>query len=355
MAQHSNCQPCKHDDLIHFASLVYQKYGVPKNDADYVADSLVQSDLWGHQSHGLLRLSWYAERLENGVMNPKSNLNYLTDLGAVAVIDADQGIGQVTTNLAMIDAVKRAKKFGIGAVSVRNSNHFGTCMYFTKYAAEQNCIGFLTTNGGPALSPWGGMKKSIGTNPWSYASPAGKYAPMILDIANTAVARGKIYLARNRQENIPQGWALNSKGEPTIDPEEAINGIILPMAGHKGYAISTMMDVLSGVLSGSSWGEGVNSPFKFDKVSGAGHFIFAINIEAFRSINEYNSEMEAMIQSIKESPCVPGTDEIFYPGELEDISDRKNRKSGISYPPDTVIDLIKLSKKLDLKAHLPIQ
>lgn len=354
MEKNSNSQPCKHEDLARFASLVYQKYGVPQNDADYVADSLVQSDLWGHQSHGLLRLPWYAERLKNGVINPESNLTYLTDLGAVAVIDANKGVGQVTADLAMKDAVKRAKQFGIGAVSVRNSNHFGTCMYFTKYAAEQNCIGFLTTNGGPAIAPWGGMKKIIGTNPWSYGSPAGKYAPMILDIANTAVARGKIYLAKNRQEKIPQGWALNSTGEPTIDPEEAISGIILPMAGHKGYAISTMMDVLSGVLSGSSWGEGVNSPFKFDQISGAGHFVFVINIEAFRPIEEYNGEIERMIQSIKATPCAPGTEEIFYPGELEDINDKKTRATGISYPPDTAADLKKLAMELDLQAQLPI-
>jgi LDH2 family malate/lactate/ureidoglycolate dehydrogenase len=180
-------------------------------------------------------------------------------------------------------------------------------------------------------------KKTIDTNPWSYASPAGKYAPMILDIANTAVARGKIYLARNRHENIPIGWALNSKGEPTIDPQEAIDGIILSLAGHKGYAISAMMDVLSGVLSGSCWGEKVNGPYKYVQTSGAGHFMMAINIEAFRDLDDFNRQTELMIESIKTTPKAPNTPHIYYPGELEAINDKHNRVNGIDYPEEKQI------------------
>ena len=344
---------CHHDELVNFASRVYQEYGVPKVDADILADSLVQADLWGHQSHGLLRLPWYAERLKTGVMRPETNISYVSDFGAIGVIEANDGIGQVTTTIAMSDAIERAKKFGIGAVAVRHSNHFGTCMYYTRRAVEQGCIGFLTTNGGPAIAPWGGTKKTIGTNPWSYASPAGKYAPMILDIANTAVARGKIYLAMNRHEQIPLGWALNSKGEPTTDPQEAIDGIILPMAGHKGYAISAMMDVLSGVLSGSCWGEQVHGPYKYDRKSGAGHFMLAINIEAFRNIKDFNQEIEQMIESIKETPKTPGTEQIYYPGELEAINDRNNRTNGIKYPEETVSSLKKIATELNLNSDLP--
>ncbi len=343
-----------HDGLINFASLVYQRYGVPEGDADILADSLVQADLWGHQSHGLLRLPWYAERLKTGAMKPVTEISYVADFGAIGVIDANDGIGQVVTTVAMNDAIKRAKTFGIGAVAVRNSNHFGTCMYYTCKAVEQNCIGFLTTNGGPAIAPWGGIKKMIGTNPWSYASPAGRYAPMILDIANTAVARGKIYLAKNRQEQIPLGWALNSKGEPTTDPQEAIDGIILPMAGHKGYAIAAIMDVLSGVLSGSCWGEKVNGPYKYDQKSGAGHFMLAINIEAFRKTADFNQEIEQMIESIKTAPKTPGTEQIYYPGELEAINDQHNRANGISYSEQTVNDLKKTAKELNLASALPL-
>lgn len=345
---------CHHDALKNFASLVYQQYGVPGIDADILADTLIQADLWGHQSHGMLRLSWYAERLKKGTMKSETKISYVSDFGAIGVLDANEGIGQVIAMAAMKEAIKRAEKFGIGAVAVRNSNHFGTCMYFTRQAVEHHCIGFLTTNGGPAIAPWGGMKKTIGTNPWSYASPAGKYAPLILDIANTAVARGKIYLAKNRHEQIPLGWALNSKGEPTTDPQEAIDGIILPMAGHKGYAISTMMDVLSGVLSGSCWGERVHSPYRYDKKSGAGHFMMAIKIETFRKIEEFNEEIEQMIESIRATPKIPGTEQIFYPGELESINERNNRREGIYYPLETINDLRKIAKELNLISELPL-
>lgn len=339
--------------LKDFVTAVYEKLNVPKDDASLIADSLVQADLWGHQSHGVLRLSWYVERLRHGVMQPVSKTNYVVDAGAIAVIDGQEGIGQVITAAAMRDVITRAKNHGIGAVAVRNSNHFGTCMYFSLMAAREGCVGFLTTNGGPAIAPWGGMKKTIGTNPWSIAAPAGKYAPMVLDIANTAVARGKIYLARNRHESIPLGWALNAEGKPTINPQEAIDGIILPMAGHKGYIIGVMMDMLAGVLSGSQWGPHVNGPYHYDKKSGAGHFMIAMNIEAFRPLAEFNADMEAMIESLKSVPLAPDCSEIFYPGEMEFRNDVKNRESGLLLAPDTIEDLIKLAGEFELQSLLP--
>jgi len=144
----------------------------------------------------------------------------------------------------------RAKEHGIAAVGIRNSNRFGTALNFTLMAAREGCVAFLSTNASPAMAPWGGRKKTIGANPWSWACPAGSHPPMVLDIANTGVARGKIYLAKQKGQSIPEGWAINAAGAPTTDPAEAIEGIILPMAQHKGYAIALMMDMLSGVLTG---------------------------------------------------------------------------------------------------------
>ncbi len=197
------------------------------------------------------------------------------------------------------------------------------------------------------------MKKTVGTNPWSIAAPAGRYAPMALDIANTAVARGKIYLARNKHEQIPLGWALNAAGEPTTDPQEAIDGIILPMAGHKGYAIGVMMDMLSGVLTGSKWGPGVNGPYHYDKKSGAGHFMIAINIEAFRPLAEFNAAMEEMVASLKSVPLAKGHEEVFYPGELEARNELRYREEGLQFPQDTINDLIKVARELGLESELP--
>jgi LDH2 family malate/lactate/ureidoglycolate dehydrogenase len=165
------------DRLIDFASAVYQSAGVPATDARLIADTLVQADLWGHQSHGVLRLGWYLDRLRNKVMNPVTTPEFAADAGAIAVIDGHDGVGHVLTVLAAREAIKRAKAHGIGAVAVRMSNHFGTCMYYTLMGAREGCVMLLTTNGGPAMAPWGGRRKIIGTNPWSVAAPAGTRAP----------------------------------------------------------------------------------------------------------------------------------------------------------------------------------
>src|ERR671922_1065633 len=236
--------------LADFTAAVFRQADVPADDAALIADSLVQADLWGHQSHGVLRTGWYLARLKSGAMKAVTQPRFQVDAGAAALIDGNDGVGQVIATFATRDAIRRAKAHGVGAVAVRNSNHFGTCMYYTRMGAAEGCVMLLATNGGPAMAPWGGMKKIVGTNPWSIAAPAGRHPPFLMDMANTGVARGKIYLARNRRERIPAGWALNAAGEPTTDPQEAIDGIILPMGAHKGYAIAAAVDMLSGVLTG---------------------------------------------------------------------------------------------------------
>lgn len=327
------------DALIDFSAAAFRMAGMPANDARLVADTLVQADLWGHQSHGVLRLPWYLNRLKAGVCNPVAAPVFVVDAGAVAVIDGGDAMGQVLTDHAMRDAIRRAKAHGIAAVTVRNSNHFGTALYYTLTAARAGCVAFLSTNASPAMAPWGGRTKTVGTNPWSWAAPAGKYDPMVLDIANTGVARGKIYLARQKGQQIPEGWAIDANGAPTTDPSAAIDGIILPMAGHKGYAIAAMMDMLSGVLSGSAFGSGVAGPYQTERRSGAGHFAIVLDISAFQPLTDFERSMEAMIEELKAVPLAVGHDEIFYPGEIEARNDARNRRDGLTMPDDTVRDL----------------
>ena len=342
-----------HNRLRDFATAVYAGEGVPELDARLLANTLVQADLWGHQSHGVLRLGWYFERLRNGVMKPVTQPEFITDAGAIAHIDGHDGVGQVLTALAAQQAIERAKAHGIGAVGVRNSNHFGTCMYYTLMAAREGCVMILTTNGGPAMAPWGGRKKIIGTNPWSVAAPAGSRAPFVMDMANTGVARGKIYLARNRNEPIPLGWAIDADGAPTTDPQKAIEGIILPMAGHKGYAIAAVVDLLSGVLTGSGFLSAVHSPYKTADKSNCGHLMIAINIEAFQPLAQFNARMEAFISEIKSVPLAQGCDEVFYPGEMEARNDEKNRRDGLALPQDTLNDLSRIAGLTGLASRLP--
>ena len=328
-----------------FARAAYAREGMPEKDAALVADSLVQADLWGHQSHGVLRLDWYRQRLLTGAMKAVTQAQLVVDSGALAVIDGHDGVGQVLADSAMREAIVRAKRHGIGAVGVRNSNHFGTAMYYTRRAPESACVGFLSTNASPSMAPWGGKRKAVGNNPWSIAAPAGRYAPMLLDIANTAVARGKVYLARQRGERIPGGWALDANGAATIDPQAAIDGIILPMGGHKGYGISVMMDVLSGVLTGSAFASGVHGPYQREKRSGCGHLALAIDIEAFQPIADFHARMESMIAELKSTPLAPGHDEIHYPGELEARRAERNATDGLDLPADTLADLERVARE----------
>jgi len=341
------------DRLLAFATAAYERVGMPADDAHLAADTLVQADLWGHQSHGLMRLPWYVARIQAGTAKPVATPEQIVDVGAVGVIDGHDGMGQVVTAHATRDVIRRAKAHGIGAVAVRNSNHFGTAMYYTLMAPPAGCIMFLSTNASPAMAPWGGRQKSVGNNPWSWAAPAGRHAPLVLDIANTAVARGKVYLARQRGTKIPEGWAVDARGVPTTDPEAALAGIIQPMAGHKGYAISVVMDMLSGILTGSGWGPGVFGPYQAEQRSGAGHLLIALNVEVFQPLGAFNARMEEMIAGLKGAPLADGTAEIFYPGEIEARNDVRNRRDGLALPADTLEDLVELADELGIRELWP--
>lgn len=339
--------------LQEVAAAVYRSAGMPEQDAWLAADTLIQADLWGHQSHGLLRLGWYFARLQSGAMKAVTETSLVVDAGAVSVMDGHDGVGQVITRKAVDEAVSRAKKHGVGVVSVRNSNHFGTCMYYTRIGAQQGCVMVLMSNAGPNMAPWGGLKKKIGTNPWSIAVPGGVHGPVVMDMANSGVARGKIYLANKRRESIPDHWAVDAQGRPTSDPKAALEGFILPMAGHKGYVMGTMVDILSGVLSGSQFLDGVHGPYDPVNRSGAGHFMVALNVEAFQPIDAFHARMDEYLASLKDVPLAAGHQQIFYPGEMEKIADAENRKLGLLLPADTLEDVARVAKEAGVDSLLP--
>lgn len=340
------------DRLAESTTGILVALGVPAEHARLVADSLVRADLWGHQSHGVLRLPWYVARLRSGAMATRTEPETVVDAGAVAVVDGHHGIGQVLAADAAREAVARAARHGVAAVAVRNSNHFGTAAYFTRMAPPEGCIGLLATNSSPAMAPWGGRERAVGSNPWSLAAPIGDGRQMVMDISNTAVARGKIYLARNRGADIPPDWAMTSDGRPTTDPAEAIAGLILPMAGHKGYAISLMMDVLAGVLTGSAFGAAVHGPYQPTERSGCGHLFLALDIAAFLPMPEFLGRMTILVDQLKANPLADGADEIHYPGEIEDRTEERTRAEGIRLPDRTVAELEQLAAELGVGVDL---
>ncbi|WP_381790345.1 Ldh family oxidoreductase [Streptomyces niveus] len=331
-------------DLLRFATATTEAHGVPAADARLLADTLVTAELWGHPSHGMLRLPWYLARIESGATASVAGQEVVTDNGAVVVVDGRDGLGQVLADRAVRLGVERARAHGISAVAVRDSGHFGTAAYFTRKAAEQGCVAILATNASPAMAPWGGKEKRIGTNPWSIAAPGGRYGTVVMDIANTAVARGKIYHAKERGEPIPEGWAADAEGVPTTDPRRAIEGLILPMAGHKGYAISFMFDVLAGVLTGSAFGSAVVGPYQPTGRSGVGHLLICVDVRAMADPDEFGRRMETLVEEAKSAPAAPGTDEIFVPGEPEVRTAERLRTEGITVVEDTWASLAHIAR-----------
>lgn len=335
-------------DLRRVATDILTAVGASGEDASLVADSLVQADLWDHQSHGVLRLPWYVARIRSGAVDASAIPETLVDSGPLVLLDAKDGLGQTAADRARGLAVERARQHGVGVVGVRNSNHFGTAMFYTRRGAADGCVAVLTTNASPAMAAWGGREKRLGANPWSIAAPW-RDGVVALDIANTAVARGKIYLAQQRGERIPEQWALDDAGAITTDPASAIAGTILPMAGHKGYAISFMMDVLSGALTGSKVGSSVVGPYDPHGSSGAGHLFVAIDVDALGDRAAYDARVSTIVDEARGTPLAQGHERIYYPGELEEIAEAAaDEAGGVALPAATVGGLRVLADELSV-------
>lgn len=342
-AEQTSSRVCTAEELLRFGTKVLVETGVPEDDAHLLADSLVTAELWGHSSHGMLRLPWYVARLRTGAIKPVVESTVVSDTGSVVVIDGNDGLGQVLTDNAVTLGVERARRHGISGIAVRNSNHFGTAAYFTRRAAEQGCVAVLFTNASPAMAPWGGKHKSVGTNPWSIAAPAGSRGVAVMDLANTAVARGKIYLAAERDEEIPQGWVADANGTPTTNAKAGIGGVLLPMAGPKGYVISFMIDVLAGILTGSAFGDKVVGPYDPTRRSGCGHLLLTIDVAALADPNDFAQRMQQLIDDTKNVERASGVEEIFFPGEMEDRTKSLRLTTGIPVAAETWTSIERLA------------
>jgi LDH2 family malate/lactate/ureidoglycolate dehydrogenase len=237
-------------------------------------------------------------------------------------------------------------------VAVRNSGHFGTAAYWTRRIAEAGCVGILATNSSPAMAPWGGNEKRVGSNPWSIAAPGGSHAPVVLDISNTSVARGKLYSALQKEQPIPLGWAMDSEGRPTNDPAAGLAGIMLPVGEHKGYGISFMMDVLAGVLTGSAYSTGVAGPYVPDARSGSGHLVIAIKVDPLLGDEAFASRIDDLIESTKSVQLAEGFTEVFYPGEIEARAEAESRLHGVTLPEKTLEDLRELASSCGVEFDL---
>ncbi|KAI9779555.1 MAG: hypothetical protein M1839_007364, partial [Geoglossum umbratile] len=243
-----------------FAESILVAHGVPLENAAIVARCLVEADLRGIDTHGINRIPSYLERIREGVLNPKAFPELTQVTPVVAQVNGHNSFGFLGAHMGMARAIEMAKEFGIGMVSVKHSNHFGMATSYVLQAIEADMMSLVFTNSSPAMPPWGGIGKLMGTSPIACGAPAGKTRPFVLDMAPSLAARGKIYKALRRGEKIPNDWALDGEGKPTEDPASALKGVVQPIGGPKGSALAIMMDVFSGVLSGSAFAGQVTSP-----------------------------------------------------------------------------------------------
>lgn len=340
-------------EVRRFARDVLVGNGVESKQAGIVADCLVAADLRGVDTHGVNRIPSYMERVRQGALDAKATPTVDQKTPVVAHVDGHNGFGFLAASLGMETAISMAKEFGIGMVSIKHSNHFGMAAWLVQKAIDADMMSLVFTNSSPALPVWGGKNKMVGVSPLACGAPSGKTLPFILDMAPSIAARGKIYKAKRRGERIPSDWALDADGMPTEDPAKALEGVMLPMGGPKGSALAIMMDVFSGVLSGSAFAGHVTGPYDPSKPSDVGHFLVAIKPGLFLSLEEFKERMDYLYQRVVSCEKRPGVDRIFFPGEIEQLTRKKRGDQGIPYATAEVEALNKEATKVGVEVLAP--
>lgn len=298
------------------------KWNVPQEQAAIITDTVVYAHTHEKHTHGITRMGIYKTKMDNGWMPSDTDVSIVSETPAITIMDCNNGFGQVAAYEAMNEAVKKAKALGIGAVFVRNSNNFGVAGYFGELAAKKGMVGIVITSSGPAIAPEGGNKSIFGTNPICCAFPT-EEGNVVLDMAISAVARGKIRLAEKNGEKIPFGWAVDKEGNPTDDPVKAIEGNMLAIGGVKGFGLAMVIDLLAGLLSGSAFGGSIKPLGAKDGYSRHGHMMVAIDIESLMSMDEYKEKIAEFVANIK-SCGEPGA--IYLPGERSRIKAESNEQ-----------------------------
>ncbi len=329
--------------------------GMVRDEASIVADSLVRSNLRGVDSHGVVRMGIYVKRLKMGLVNPRPNVSVVSESDATLLVDGDNGPGQVVGVRAIEMGLDKAALSGTASVGVRRSNHYGAGAYYVERAVARGMAAFAYSNAPSTMAPWGGSDPYIGTNPYTFGVPAGRHQPIILDMATSVVARGKIILAAGRDEPIPEGWAVDREGRPTTDAQEALDGSVLPFGGPKGSAISLMIDLMAGVLTGAGFGPRVGSLYDdFEAPQDVGAYFQLTDIGSFVPLEAFKDRVDLLIDEIKSVRPAPGVEEVLVPGEIEDRNERRRLETGIPLGAETLDELDEAGRAcgVDLGAFL---
>ncbi|RMZ67574.1 alcohol dehydrogenase [Pyrenophora seminiperda CCB06] len=313
-----------------FITSILKGNGVAPDDAKLIAQCLIAADLRGVDTHGMNRIPSYMTRIRQGVLSPSAIPKLTHPTPVVTQVDAQNGFGFLAASAGMTACIESARTYGIGMASIKHSNHFGMSAWIVQQALDANMMSIVYTNSSPALPAWGGREKLLGVSPLACGAPGKDGNHFILDMAPSVAARGKIYKALRRGEKIPQDWALDKEGKSTDDPAKALDGgVMLPMGGPKGSGLAVMMDVFSGVLSGSAFAGDVTGPYDPSRPSDVGHFLIAVKPDLFMSLDEFRERMQVLYDRVVGAEKADGVDRIYFPGEIEQLTQRERERSGI--------------------------
>ena len=341
------------EDLIAFGKELFKKAGMSEADADFHANALVQTNYWGIDSHGVIRIPAYFKRMINGAVNVKPDIKTVRGEGCLEVLDADAAAGFIGAKAGMERAIKNAKKTGIAACGVINSNHFGAGALYARMAAEKGMIGIAMTNVKPLIVAPGASQPVTGNNPIAFAIPTYGDFPFVLDMSLSVVAGGKLTLAIKKKEKIPMDWATDKEGRPTDDPQKAFDGYLLPMGGHKGLGLSYVVDILSGVITGGVFSKEMKSMYANpEEPSLTGRFFIAIDISRIITEEAMKERMAIFKDNLKSTPMWQEGAEMLLPGEIEYRKEKERKEQGIPVPITTYEELMELAKEYDVKSPL---
>jgi len=335
------------DALFHFCTRVLRQIGVAADEAAIVSTNLIEADLRGVASHGVVRFPIYVKRILDGGTNPKPEITIVRQTRTTAVVDGGNGLGHLVGVRAMEIAIDKAKEGDCTFVAVRNSNHFGTAAYYAEMAARHNMIGFSFTVGAiNHMAPWGGAEAVLGNNPFAVAFPTREDFPLVLDMACSVAARGKIIVAAKEGKPIPGDWATGPDGLPTTDAVEALKGFVVPVGGPKGYALTLTVGLLSTMLSGAFFGRDVGDLYeKTSTAQNSGHLFGVLPVASFDDLDSYLDRMDKAIGDMRGARKASNVDRIYLPGEREHLSLLDKRKHGIALGPALTAELQEIADR----------
>lgn len=334
--------------LREFIRAAFVIQGLPESDASQVATLMAEADLQGSDGHGVIRLPQYSRRIQAGGINVRPDIRVVREKAAMAVIDGDNGMGHLVVSRAVDLAIAKARECGVGWVSTRYSNHAGPASLYARKPLEHQMLGlYFAVGNANHLPPWGGMEMLLSTNPIAAAFPAGDEPPVVLDMATTVAAYGKVKARAKRGEPLPVGWMIDREGKPLTDATRAGEGFLLPIGEHKGYGLALMVGLLAGTLGGAAMGRDVID-FNADHVSvtNTGQAILVLDLAAFGDPAAFGEALDALIRDIRGSARLPGVERIWLPGEQSHLKREAARKAGIALAPSLVSELDQLADSL---------